>query len=80
MCNVSAKLTSQQPSKRLNIEKASRDELVDFVKKQSAHTKKLEARCLELFEAYKKIKKEREVSFTSRSSIDSHITGSQPKQ
>ncbi|KAF2077743.1 hypothetical protein CYY_000930 [Polysphondylium violaceum] len=42
----------------VNVDNASREELIEFIKKQAAHVKKLEAKYQEVIEAYKKLKKE----------------------
>jgi len=44
---------------KVSLATSSREELGEFIKKQGSHIKKVEARCNELFEAYKKVSKER---------------------
>ena len=39
----------QSDTTKVNLDKATREELVEFVKKQSLHTKKIEKRCVGMF-------------------------------
>lgn len=45
MCALLSPVVRQDVTK-VNLSEASRDELVDFIRKQTAHMKKLEARCI----------------------------------
>ena len=51
--------TSRAPSVSINIETAAPEELRGFVRRQAAHIAKLEGRCREVIEAYKRVAGER---------------------
>jgi GRIP domain len=49
----------------LNLETATRDEVVLFVRRQAVHIKRLEERCTQVIEAYKKLTTERNAAIES---------------